>query len=129
MKRHHNQGNSSKRKQLIGIGLHIQRFSPLFSLWETWYHVGRHGAEGGAESSISWWTSSRRVLSQYCHSLSIYMRPQTLHPQWHTSSNKDMHTLTRPYLLIVPPLPMGQTFKRTILCGLFYSNSHMFNKN
>ena len=52
MKRHHDHGNSYKRKHLIGAVLQFQRFSPL-SLWqEAWQYPGRHGA-GGAESSTS----------------------------------------------------------------------------
>ena len=48
-KRHHDQGNSYKG-HLIGVGLQVQRFSPL-SLWEeAWQHPGRHGARK-AESS------------------------------------------------------------------------------
>ena len=31
VKRHHDQGNSYKRKHLIGAGLEFQRFSPLLS--------------------------------------------------------------------------------------------------
>jgi hypothetical protein len=34
MNRHHNQGNSYKGQRLIGAGLQVQRFSPLFSKWE-----------------------------------------------------------------------------------------------
>jgi hypothetical protein len=41
MKRHHDQGNSYKRKHLTGNGLHSQRFSPLSSWWETWQPPGR----------------------------------------------------------------------------------------
>jgi hypothetical protein len=34
VKRHHDHGNSSEGKHLIGAGLQVQRFSPLSSWWE-----------------------------------------------------------------------------------------------
>jgi hypothetical protein len=50
---HHDQGNSYKRKHLIGTGLQFQRLSPLASWWETWQSAGRHDAGEGAENSTS----------------------------------------------------------------------------
>ena len=37
--RHHDQGNSYKRKHLIGTGLQFQRLSPLSSGQEEWQHA------------------------------------------------------------------------------------------
>ena len=45
VKRHHDQGNSYKGKHLTGAGLQFQRFSPLSSWWETWWHTCRHDAK------------------------------------------------------------------------------------
>jgi hypothetical protein len=50
VKRHHDQGNSYKRQQLIGAGLQFYKFSSLSSKQEAWQHPGRHGS-GGAKSS------------------------------------------------------------------------------
>jgi len=51
VKRHHEQGNFYKGKQLIGLGLQFQRFSPL--LWqETWWHRGRHLAGNIVEREL-----------------------------------------------------------------------------
>ena len=44
VKRHHDHGNSYKGKHFIGAGLWFQRFSPLSSWQEAWWHVSRHGA-------------------------------------------------------------------------------------
>ena len=41
------------KENLIGAGLHHQRFSPLSSGQEAWQPPGRHGAGEGAESSTS----------------------------------------------------------------------------
>jgi hypothetical protein len=70
VKRCHDQGKFYKGKHLIGVGLQIQRFSLLSSWWEAWQHTGSLGG-GGAESSTSGFTGSRRLcLTGY--SLSIY---------------------------------------------------------
>ena len=47
VKRHHEQGNSYKRKHFIGAAsLHFQRFSPLSSWQKAWQCSGRHHAGG-----------------------------------------------------------------------------------
>jgi hypothetical protein len=46
VKRHHNLGDSDRGKHLVGAGLQLQRFSPL------WQHPGRH-SPGGTKSSMS----------------------------------------------------------------------------
>jgi hypothetical protein len=38
VKRHHDQGNSYKRKDLIGVDLQAQMFSPLSSWQKAWQH-------------------------------------------------------------------------------------------
>jgi hypothetical protein len=53
MKRHHDQGNSAKRKHLIGAGLQFQRFSPLSSWWRARLHAGRYDAGEVTKSSTS----------------------------------------------------------------------------
>jgi hypothetical protein len=52
VKRHHNPGNSYKRKYLMMAGLQFYRFIPLSWGQEACQHAGRHGARG-AESSTS----------------------------------------------------------------------------
>jgi hypothetical protein len=52
VKRHHDQGNSSKGRLIRG-GSQFQRFSPLSSWQVTWLHAGRYGAGEGAKSSTS----------------------------------------------------------------------------
>ena len=41
VKRHHSQGNSYERKQLIEGLLTVSEVSPLSSWWEAWQHAGR----------------------------------------------------------------------------------------
>jgi hypothetical protein len=53
VRRHHDQGSSYKKQQLIGAGLQVQRFSPLSSWQEAWQCPGRHGDGEGTESSTS----------------------------------------------------------------------------
>jgi hypothetical protein len=40
-------------KHFTGAGLQVQRFRPLSSWWEAWWHVGRHGAVEKAERFAS----------------------------------------------------------------------------
>ena len=47
MKRHCEQGNSSKGKHLTGASLQFQRFRPVSSWQEAWQRAGRHGAGEG----------------------------------------------------------------------------------
>jgi hypothetical protein len=61
VKRHHDQGNSYKGKQLIGTGLQFQGFTGLSSSQEAEQDAGRHGAEE-AKSSTSWSEGSRRLF-------------------------------------------------------------------
>lgn len=52
LRRHHDPGNSYKRKRhLIGAGLLVKRFSPSLPWGEAWQHTGSHRAGEGAESS------------------------------------------------------------------------------
>jgi hypothetical protein len=57
--------NSYKGKHLTGAALQFQRFSPLPSWWETWWHAGRHGIGEGSESSISLSAGSKERLSHW----------------------------------------------------------------
>jgi hypothetical protein len=64
VKRHHDHGNSyKKKKHLVGAGLQFQRFSSLSSWQEAWWHTGRHDAGEGAENSISGSAGSRKIKS------------------------------------------------------------------
>jgi hypothetical protein len=53
VKRHHDHGNSCKRRYLIGSGLQLQKFIPLSSWRGSWWHIGKHSAGEVAESSTS----------------------------------------------------------------------------
>ena len=102
---------------LIRAGLQFQRFSSLSSWWEAWQHAGRHDAEEGAEGLTSWSAGSRRRLCQYWAELE-HRRPQSLPPQWHTSSNK-----TTPPNSATPCGPSIQTHERVYKAHI-YSNHH-----
>jgi hypothetical protein len=60
MKRHYDHSHSYKGKHLFGDWLTVQRFSPLSSWREAWWHAGRHGAEVVVESSTSRSEGSRK---------------------------------------------------------------------
>ena len=104
VKRHHDQGNTYKGKQLIGAGLQFQRFSPLQSWWEAWHLRGRLGAERtkefyiliqrqpGGDCLLKWAELERRISKP---TATVICFPQ----QGHKYS-------TRSHLLIVT-LPMG----------------------
>jgi hypothetical protein len=47
------------RKSFNWSWLTVQRFSPLSSLWEAWWHTGRLGVGEVAESSTTRSTESR----------------------------------------------------------------------
>jgi hypothetical protein len=53
VKKHHNHNNSYRGDYFIWAALHFQRFSPLSSWPEAWWHAGRHGAREEAETSTS----------------------------------------------------------------------------
>jgi hypothetical protein len=53
-----------KGKHLVGASLQFQRFSPLPSGQEMWWHTGRHGAGGVAASSTSGSADSRKRKSE-----------------------------------------------------------------
>ena len=90
---HNNHGNSNKRKQSIGACLKFQMFSPLLSRREAWQHADRHGAGGGAESSTSGFTGSRKTVRATGPGLG-FCKPQIPPPvtrflhQGHTYPNK-----------------------------------------
>jgi len=50
VKKYYDQGNSYKRKHLIGIFL---RFCPLWSWRRAWQHIGRYSSEEVAKNSVS----------------------------------------------------------------------------
>lgn len=66
VKVHHTCGSPYKGKHLIGTLLTIQRFTPLQSWQEAWYHKGRHGTGVVGESSTSFstgrWNKVRHLV-------------------------------------------------------------------
>ena len=53
VKKHHDQGNSYKEKQLIGASLQFHKHRPLISWQEARQHTDLHGAGDGVERSTS----------------------------------------------------------------------------
>ena len=90
VKRHNDQGNSFKRKHLIGAGLQFQRFSPLSLGQEAWQYPDSHGS-GGAESSTSCSKVNQEKTGSHVVRRRISKPTPTVthfHQQGHTYSNK-----------------------------------------
>lgn len=103
LKRHHNHDNSYKGKHFIGLIYRLKAVNYPLSLWqESWQHANRHSA-GGAESSASWFSGSRRELcatlvrtwayetSSHTHTVTHFLQ------LGHTSSNKAISPNATPY--------------------------------
>ena len=95
LQRHHDHGYSYKRKHLLRAGLQVQRFSQLSSLWEAWWHAGKHGAGEGAKSSTSGSISSRKrqwaTRPGFCF-CRLFLKTQN-------PSSRDTLSPTKPFLL------------------------------
>lgn len=59
------------KKTFSWAGLQCQRFSQLWSRWETWQRAGRHSAGEGAESSMSRPRAAETIVCHTRHSLNI----------------------------------------------------------
>ena len=100
-------------------GLQFQRFSPLLS-WKD-LMICRH-----TQCWRRGWVEKELHLDpngKWSESLGVtwtYMKPQIPLPQWHTSSNKAIHTPTRPYFLVVL-LPLSVISFQTTICGITHS--------
>jgi hypothetical protein len=101
--------------------LTVQRYSPLLSWRETWWHAGRHDAREGAESS-TWSTCSQQKVTAAL-GLAWTLKTSKPSPLVNFFFNKVIFTPITPHLLIVP-LPIGQAFSHMSLEGHFYSNHH-----
>jgi hypothetical protein len=60
--RHHDKGNSYK-EHLIGVGLQVQRFSPVSTM--AWQHPGRHGLEKLRVLTLVPKAARRRLASRW----------------------------------------------------------------
>jgi hypothetical protein len=86
VKTHHDHSSLYKWKHLVGAGLQVQRFSLLSSWQGTWQCPGRKGVGGGAKSSTSGSSGSKKRETHTESDLSIWNFK--VHFQWHTSSKK-----------------------------------------
>jgi hypothetical protein len=97
-------------KHFLGTG--SQRFSPLSSWQEVWWHTGRHGAREVAESSTPRLADSRKRV-RHCiwfEQVRLQIPPPVTHflQQSHTYSNK-----TTPPNNVTPYRPMGAIITQT----------------
>jgi hypothetical protein len=120
--RHCDQGNSYKRKHLIGAGFWFQRFS-LLSLW--WENVS-------VQTDMELEDPNFYILIHRQHKETVplgvawaFESSQSLSPQWYTSSNKATLIPRRSHLLIVPH-PMAIILNTWVYGGHSYSSQHNY---
>lgn len=108
-------------KKSISLALaNSQRFDPLSSWWETWWHARKWGTSDVAESSVCALAGIRKTDKL---SLAQALETPTLTSQWHTSSNSSISTLTKQLLLIVSFLVTKHS-KLWPYGGYSYSDHH-----
>ena len=64
VKKHHDKGNSCKRKPLRTC-LQFQRLSPLLSWKEAWQHTGRNGEKGTKSNILISWLREREKRERW----------------------------------------------------------------
>jgi hypothetical protein len=91
---------------IIGAGLQVQRFSPVWSRWE--HDNTQTGMVQEILRVLHLHLKASRILAPTWLGRVSHCPPR----QWHTSSKKATPTPTRPYLLIVP-LPWAKNNQTT----------------
>ena len=120
VKRHHDYGNSYKRKRLIGWLAYSFRGEVHY------HHAGKYGGRhdaGVAESPIP---CRQQEVDWDTGWYPEHRKPQSPPPQWRTSSNKAIPTPIKSHLLIVP-LPMRLWGPITVKLPYFFIHPQLFS--